>query len=150
MAGHFVLTSITVSDLAIAQSKGCIWSPLQHPSGAQRPNPPGGNYPGWNQLGREALNKALGVVGMPVKRDDLPPHRYLQFGPIQEGRNPYDYIRGASWACAVTRPNMGLRLLSPEANSAWMKGDIGGAVFQQALHGQVSVEIYYVGGIQMS
>jgi hypothetical protein len=148
VAGHFVLRSITVSDLTVAQQKGCTWSALQHPAGVARPVPPGGNYPGWNALGQLTLTTALGA-GI-LARDDLPPHRYLQFGPIAAGFDPYSYIQGAGWADRVQRPNMGLRALSAAAQLAWNAGDPGRAVFLQAQAGAVSVEIYYIAGEQMA
>jgi hypothetical protein len=150
MAGHFVLNSITVSDLTTAQMKGCAWSALQHVGGTARPNPPGGTYPGWTQVGQVTLAAALGPAGIGA-RDNLPPHRYLQFGPIQEGHDPFDYIRGAGWADSVKRPpSMGLRQLADEAQAAWNAGNAGRAVFLQARHGQVSVEVYYLAGSLMS
>jgi|SRR4051794_20026183 hypothetical protein len=145
MAGHFVLRSITTSDLAVAQTKGCTWSALQHRGGTARPVPPGGNYPGWNALGSLTLTTALGA-GI-AARDDLPPHRYLQFGPILAGFDPYSYIQGAGWADLVVRPNMGLRALTALAQTAWNNGNLGQAVFLQAQAGAVSVEIYYVAGV---
>jgi hypothetical protein len=153
MAGHFVLKSITVSDLYAAIQQGCTWSGLAHQGGTARPIPPGGNFPGWNQVGRQALTDALSGAGI-LNRNDLPPHRYLQFGPIQAGpiqAGPglYDYIRGAGWAENVVRPDMGLRLLSPLASNAWTNNNFSDAVFLQAQHGATSVEIYYIAGTQM-
>jgi hypothetical protein len=149
MAGHFILKSLTMSDLATAQTKGCTWSALQHTGGTARPNPPGGNYPGWNLLGRLTLTTGLGAAGIGA-RDNLPPHRYLQFGPIAAGFDPYLYIQGAGWADNVVRPNMGLRQLAVGAQGAWNAGDPGRAVFLQAQVGAVSIEVYYLAGVEVN
>lgn len=83
-------------------------------------------------------------------RDNLPPHRYLQFGPIAAGFDPYSYIQGAGWADNVVRPNMGLRQLAPLALAAWNAGNPGQAVFLQAQNGAVSVEVYYLAGVEVN
>lgn len=151
MAGHFVLSSITISDLQTAISKGCVWSPLMHAQGANiGDHRPGARFPGWTEGSRELLRRGLteGLVGA---RDNLPPHRYLRFGPIAPDENtPLSaYIKNAGWAETVTRPNLGLVELCSAAN-ALFPANPGGAVMAQARHGAVSIEVYYVSGTRMS
>jgi hypothetical protein len=138
MAGHFVLRSISQSDLVMAQQMGCGWSALMH------------DPVGWTPASRAELSLAFGA-GLPGNRDGLPPHRYLQFGPF--GVNVSDlrsYIAVAGWADTVIRPNMGLTGLNPAAQQRWNGRDPGGAVLEQAIAGATSVEIYYLSGYEMS
>lgn len=150
MAGHFVLRSITNSDLVTAQSKGCGWSGLAHGPGAQ--NAPGNPaHAGWTIASRQNLSAAFNA-GVP-NRNGLPPHRYLTFGPIANippGNPLWLYIVGAGWASQLVRPNMGLAALAPAATAAWNGGDKDGALLAQAQHGNTSIEIYYIGGYEMS
>jgi hypothetical protein len=150
MAGHFVLNSITTSDLTVAQGQGCTWSALAHGLGA--PNAPGlPNHPGWNDTTRQNLSTALnnGVAN----RNGLPPHRYLGFGAFGNNVPPNplrEYIRGAGWASNVTRPAMGLVALCPAAQAFWNAGEKEAAVLAQADFGATSIEVYYVAGQEMS
>ncbi|QLE72065.1 hypothetical protein FGW37_11025 [Streptomyces rectiverticillatus] len=139
MAGHFILRSITNSDLTIATSKGATWSALQHGS------------IGWNTASRAVLSKAL--AGQPIgNRDGLPPHRYLE-SKASVGATLEKYLRSAGWAGQLIRPasaGLGLRELSPKAKAAWDRGDHTGALVEQFLHGTATVEVYYISGTEMS
>ncbi len=150
MAGHFVLKSITSSDLVTAQGKGCTWSGLAHGVGAV--NAPGHPaHTGWNTATKQNLTLALGA-GV-ANRNGLPPHRYLGFGPFgaNVANNPLrDYIKGAGWASQVVRPAMGLVALCPAAAAAWLADDKDAAVLAQADFGATSIEIYYLSGYEMS
>ena len=139
MAGHFVLRSITNSDLVMAQQRGCQWSALQH----------GGV--GWTPASRAVLTTAL-TQGI-HDRSGLPPHRYLQFGPFgADGVNGgilRPYLQGAGWADGLVRPNMGLRGLVPAAAALWPR-NLGAAMVAQADAGATSIEIYYTSGYEIS
>ncbi|CAM5545246.1 hypothetical protein [Streptomyces abikoensis] len=139
MAGHFILKSISNTDLTIATSKKATWSPLQH-----------GNI-GWNTASRAVLSNAL--AGRPIgNRDGLPPHRYLE-AKVSAGSELEKYLRSAGWADLLIRPasqGLGLRELSPKAKAAWDRGDRTGALVEQFLHGTATVEVYYINGTEMS
>ncbi|MFI2188086.1 hypothetical protein [Streptomyces sioyaensis] len=139
MAGHFILSSITTSDLAIARQKGATWSVLQHAT------------VGWNTASRAVLSKALSgqAIG---NRDGLPPHRYLEC-KASVGATLETYLRGAGWADLLLRPNsagLGLRELSTKAAAAWARGDRTATLVEQFLHGTASIEVYYISGTEMS
>ncbi|WP_329127030.1 hypothetical protein OG727_04670 [Streptomyces caniferus] len=139
MAGHFILSSITNSDIALAGQKGANWSALQHAA------------IGWNTASRAVLTNALN--GQPIgNRDGLPPHRYLE-SKASTGPTLEKYLRGAGWADMLIRPNstgLGLRELSPKARAAWDRGDRTGALVEQFLHGTATIEVYYISGTEMS
>ncbi|WP_058044448.1 hypothetical protein [Streptomyces roseifaciens] len=139
MAGHFILKSISNSDLTIATSKGAAWSPLQHAN------------VGWNAASRAVLSKALSGQSI-GNRDGLPPHRYLE-SKVSTGPTLEKYLRSAGWADLLIRPaspGLGLRELSPKAKAAWDRGDRTGALVEQFLHGTATVEVYYINGTEMS
>ncbi|MFG2532151.1 hypothetical protein [Streptomyces sp. NPDC048516] len=139
MAGHFILRSITNSDITLAGQKGANWSALQHAN------------IGWHTASRDVLSRALN--GQPIgNRDGLPPHRYLE-SKVSTGPTLEKYLRGASWADLLIRPDstgLGLRELSPKARGAWDRGDRTGALVEQFLHGTATVEVYYISGTEMS
>ncbi|MEU8685265.1 hypothetical protein [Streptomyces sp. NPDC048611] len=139
MAGHFILSSITNSDIALAVQKGANWSAVQHAD------------IGWNTASRDVLSKALN--GQPIgNRDGLPPHRYLE-SKFSTGPTLEKYLRGAGWADTLIRPDsagLGLRELSPKARAAWDRGDRTAALVEQFLHGTATVEVYYISGTEMS
>jgi hypothetical protein len=138
MAGYFVMNSIPVSDLLIAQLKlGAAWSGVAHA------------HIGWSTRSRTELQTALDS-GVIASRHGLPPHRYLQIN----AENPLAvqkafYINVAGWVDALKRPTcagLGLRQLCHNAQAAWTAGNKAGALIAQVEHGAVSVEIYHVSG----
>ena len=140
MAGHFLLNSITQSDHNVAlQQTGVSYSALQHAN------------VGWTLQSRQTFINVLNGIGI-GNRNNLPPHRYLQIGaaPIAE---TISYLRGAGWVDLLTRPNtpgFGLRALTGPAQIAWNAGNKAEALITQVNHGNVSIEIYYTSGYEMS
>lgn len=138
MAGHFILKSITFSDLQVARQMGGTWSTLQH------------GYVGWTRESTRVLGQALSgqAIG---NRDGLPPHRYLQFS-AGNGDRIEEYLKGAGWADGLIRPDspgLGLRALIAAAAATW-PGNKNLALVAQRQHGSISVEVYYLGGETMS
>ncbi|MBK8974780.1 MAG: hypothetical protein IPM29_02535 [Planctomycetes bacterium] len=139
MAGHFILRSITTSDVTVAKTKGGTISAVQHAN------------VGWTPNSEAALKAALAGQNIP-NRDNLPPHVYLQFQPTTAGSNIDTYLNGAGWADTVERPNcagLGLRALCAQAQTAWNQGNKSRAVALQAQHGAISVEIYFQAGTRI-
>ncbi|GAA2343378.1 hypothetical protein OHT20_09805 [Streptomyces caniferus] len=139
MAGHFILRSITTSDLNLARQKGATWSAKAEHADV-----------GWTAASRKVLSDAL--AGKPIgSRAGLPPHRYLEC-KFSVGAALEAYLRGAGWADLLVRPDsvgLGLRQLSTAAESAWKRGDKNGALVEQFRHGTATVEVYYVDGLEM-
>ncbi len=140
MAGYYLLRSITFSDLMTALEKlSATWSDLQH------------SDVGWTPKSYQVLTTAL--KGQDIgNRDNLPPHRYLQI----KGENPLadkkkQYLRAAAWVDQLERPaspGLGLRKLTGGAGK-W-PADKAESLIQQVQTGSVSVEIYFLGGVDMA
>lgn len=152
MAGHFILRSITQSDRIMATTFPLVsFSGVAHQQGTARPH--GGVFPGWSPASRLALTTAL--ASNPIaNRDDLPPHRYLQFPAFgQLNADGQRYASSAGWIDNLIRPTgagLGLRNLSPAAQLQWNNGNKSAAFVEQCRAGNVSVEIYYMSGYEMS
>lgn len=140
MAGHFILKSISQSDLNVATGAPlqAHWSNLQH------------GEVGWTQESEATLTNALSgnAIG---NRNTLPPHRYLMVngGPDD---NAIKFLRGAGWADSLVRPSsdgLGLVALCPQATIEWNAGRKNEALVAQALHGNVSIEVYYQSGYKI-
>ena len=147
MAGHFILKSITTSDLTTARSiPGISLSDLVHAAGTRQGND--APFEGWTKDTRDELTKALG--NQPIAdRKKLPPHRYLMISNAGSTTATATYLAGAGWAESLIRPTgagLGLAALSKDAQSLWDAGDKPGALSRQSSQGNVSIEIYYIAG----
>ncbi|CAM3180331.1 hypothetical protein G4177_10170 [Corallococcus sp. ZKHCc1 1396] len=150
MAGHFILKNITVSDLHTATGKpGITWSnALAHAPGTGI-----GPFLGWCLQTRQVLEQALGNIAI-ANRDNLPPHRYLLINAWQGlAQETQHYLMGAAWDQFLIRPTgggLGLTALAAGANPPWNQGNKSAALRAQCQAGGVSIEVYYLSGIEMS
>jgi hypothetical protein len=140
MSGHFILKSISSTDISLATSKGATWSDVQHAD------------IGWTVTSRQTLTNAFGNVAIP-NRDNLPPHRYLSFSfgsPHQVALQ--DFLRMVSWADSLVRPTgagLELRNLAAAAQVPWAAGRHNEALVNQFQNGTVTIEVYYISGTEM-
>lgn len=150
MAGHFILKSITVSDLSTARSKpGITLSDLVHVAGTRQGND--APFQGWTKETRDELTRALGNQEI-ADRKKLPPHRYLVISSASHNAETSTYLTGAGWVESMIRPTgagLGLSALSRDAQSLWAAGNKVGALLTQCCQGNVSIEIYYIAGESM-
>ncbi len=141
MAGHFLVRNISHGEVnsSTIGALGGAMSARQHAD------------VGWNAASRLVLTTALNGLAIP-NRNGLPPHVYLQFGPFQNSSDAKKgqvrmALKSFEWVDAAIRPpgaGLGLRALCPNAQASWAAGDLANAIYEQALHGQTSIEVYYV------
>ncbi|MFJ4376350.1 hypothetical protein ACIP1T_27520 [Pseudomonas japonica] len=136
MAGHFILRNIALMDLFAAQSPplAAIKGVTQHAN------------IGWGITPRTALRNALSGANI-GDRSQLPPHFYLMISNVVGQPDRERYLRVCGWGESLERPaapGLGLRALTPAAAAAFAAGNPNDALALQALHGNVSVEIYYM------
>jgi len=156
MAGNFILTSITQSDLMVAIKFPHIsWSisPAHKKDSPVNPNnPQGEKFAGWTSETRTVLSKALNNEDI-GSREGLPPHRYLEIRSwaALTDKEQY-YIKGSGWADNLVYPNsqgLGLKALKPKATFEWGRGNKTEALVEMLKVGDVSIEIYYQSGLEM-
>lgn len=138
MAGHFLLQSISQSDVnTICAQIGARISARQHAN------------VGWTAKSQATLNRILHDELIP-NRNNLPPHVYLQVDSRDAAA--MGLLRGAGWTDRLRRPasaGFGLRALCEAAQQCWDAGDYAGALAAQVAHGSVSIEIYYMSGMRV-
>ncbi|HEU0055415.1 MAG TPA: hypothetical protein VFQ39_19645, partial [Longimicrobium sp.] len=110
-------------------------------------------FPGWCPATRQTLATALGSHAIP-NRHGLPPHRYLEiatWGQLDDATRRY--VTSAGWDQFLIRPTgagLGLTTLTQAANQFWNQGDRSAALREQCRFGPVSIEVYYLSGIEMA
>lgn len=156
MAGNFILSSITQSDLDTAKAqKGITFSSTAaHNKGmpVNPDKPAGAKFAGWTHETRAELTTAL--AGEPIpNREKLPPHRYLEIATWKSlPKETQDYVSGAGWVENLRRPRgagLGLKSLSTIAETDWNAGRKTAAFLETLQKGNVSIEIYYQSGYEM-
>ncbi|MHB1493963.1 MAG: hypothetical protein ACYCUY_00725 [Acidithiobacillus sp.] len=154
MAGHFILWSISPSDInnMLGNPPAGRISPLQHIGGQViNANNPIVTYQGWNLVSRAELarirNSFQGLTG--GVRTLLPPHRYMEF----DANTLVGFDRTAYWINDLYRPspglNFGLTALCQNAANFWNAGKKYDALIAQNQIGSVSIEYYYIGVKEM-
>jgi hypothetical protein len=116
-------------------------------------NGAGGAFPGWTDASRDELNRVRNGSSALVNRNGLPPHRYLAIPPGSTSPAQITYLRGCYWINDLVRPSdpgFGIVALDPEAATEWSNGRKLEALVAQIAHGATSIEIYYLGGQEMS
>jgi hypothetical protein len=152
VAGNFVLKSITASDLIIATRHPHIkWSTTAHKKGDI--DGTGKPFQGWTPDTREVLRKALQGQAIP-NRNLLPPHRYLEIETWNKlSEDEKRYVTMTSWADSMEYPlgqGLGLKALTGQVQAKWVARDKNGALIEALKTGDVSIEVYYHGGIEIT
>ncbi len=151
MSGHFILKSLTDSDLRVSTNfPGIHWGDdLSHEAGGANGD---GVFPGWTDASVAELSKALSGQDI-ANRNNLPPHRYLMINAHAGlSDKAQTYVKWANWADNLLRPTgqgLGLKTLTKAAALIWGQEDKGGALLEQCKAGTVHVEVYYRGGYRM-
>jgi hypothetical protein len=153
MSGHFVVWRLALNDRddVLANYVGSTWSALAHAAGT--PDGLGGVFPGWTPASRQLVTQVGNGSSNLPNRSGLPPHRYLQFPggaptPAQEA-----FLKPKYWINNLVRPSdpgFGIVALAPAAAISWNAGNRYQALIDQITHGNTSIEVYYIGGKEMS
>lgn len=152
MAGNFILKSITASDLIIATRFPHIkWSGTAHKQGDLAGD--GSRFPGWTPATRDLLKQALSNHNI-ANRNLLPPHRYLEIETWAKlDDKEKSYINGAGWTSSLEYPlgqGLGLKALTGQVLAKWNAKDKTGALVEALKQGDVSIEVYYHGGLELT
>jgi hypothetical protein len=143
MAGHFLLYSIEESerDQCLAEYGNSRWGELEH------------HTVEWNGASRGVLQRVRDRL--PIEnRAGLPPHRYLSFpaGQPTGEKAKFLFSYATEWILKMQRPatnGLGLRTLCPAAMVEWDLGRKREALAAQISHGTTSIEVYYLGTLEM-
>ena len=152
MAGNFILKSITASDLIIATRNPHIkWSGVAHKQGDIAGD--GSRFPGWTSATRDVLRQALSNHNI-ANRNLLPPHRYLEIETWNKlSADEQRYVSVAGWTGSLEYPlgqGLGLKALTGQVLAKWNARNKEGALIEALKQGDVSIEVYYHGGMEIT
>lgn len=154
MAGHYVLTSISQSELInTLYSNQIFLSDTQHRRG-EPVNPKNNRSPlfkGWCVETRQTLEKALNNQTI-QDRENIPPHNYIHIECWSKlNENAKSRIRNADWTDrlkVLSGPGFRSKPLSDISSHEFNKNNKSLSLIEQLKQGSVSVEIYYFSGTE--
>jgi hypothetical protein len=150
MAGHYVLNGCSASLISRMNSllkiNGLV-NETAHPANGIIPGG-GGVYLGWTFQSRSVLSGCFNETGTAQDRSQLPPHKYYVIpGNVDNIANIDDVIQPSQ---LIRTTQFRLTNLRNDAMNLWNNGRKLDSLINQVKSGNVSLEIYYIDGAEVS